>query len=53
MLRNPVNIAPFVADDIEALRTVGIKPFQTIFSGQPAAILAKPKESISVHVIKK
>jgi hypothetical protein len=53
MLRNPVTIAPIAEDDIEAVQTLTVKPFQEIFSGQQINFLTEPDDSFSVHVIKK
>ncbi|MBL4630656.1 MAG: hypothetical protein JKY14_05670 [Paraglaciecola sp.] len=53
MLRNPVTIAPLAEDNIEAARTLTVKPFQEVFSGQPIDLLSKSEAGISVHVIKK
>ncbi len=48
---NPITLAPLDDGHRDALRAVSVKPFQVIFSGQPADALDAPEDHIDIHVI--
>ncbi len=48
---NPISLAPLDDSHRDALRAVKVKPFQVVFSGQPAEALDTPKDHIDIHVI--
>lgn len=48
---NPISLAPFDEQHRDALRAVQVKPFQVVFSGQPAEALDTPEQAVDIHVI--
>ncbi len=48
---NPITLAPYDDSHDAALRAVSVKPFQVVFSGQPAEALDTPSDEIDIHVI--
>ncbi|MEY1554865.1 GNAT family N-acetyltransferase [Yoonia sp. R2331] len=48
---NPITLAPLDDAHHNALRAVTVKPFQVVFSGQPAEALDTPEDTADIHVI--
>lgn len=48
---NPISFAPLTADHHDAVRAMSVKPFQVVFSGQPAEALDQPEPGTDLHVI--
>jgi hypothetical protein len=53
MMRNPVSISAFEKEDLEALSSLKVKPFQQVFCEPIEKIITAPEAPQSIHIIRK
>lgn len=53
MIRNPVTLAALAEETLLGVQALRVKPFQTVFSGDPAQFMQAPEAHFDPHVILK